>query len=50
MGIEALQQNARFLEEHEVARRAFVAGNRDVVFPYGAYLMRVRYGCACASS
>jgi putative transposase len=47
--IEALQQNARFLVEHEAARRAFVAGSRDVVFPYGTYLMRVRYGCACAS-
>ena len=47
--IQALQQNARFLEEHEIARLAFAAGDRNVVFPHGTYLMRVRFGCACAS-
>jgi putative transposase len=47
--IEALQRNALFLEEHEAARVAFKAGNRDVLFPHGTYLMRVRFGCACAS-
>jgi putative transposase len=47
--IEALQRNALFFEEHEVARLAFEAGRRDVVFPHGTYLMRVRFGCACAS-
>jgi putative transposase len=47
--IEALQQDALFLEAHEAARLAFAAGDRDVVFPHGTYLMRVRFGCACAS-
>ena len=47
--VEALRQNALFFAQYEAARLAFQAGNRDVVFPHGTYLMRVRFGCACAS-
>jgi hypothetical protein len=47
--INALAEEALFRAEHEAARLAFKAGNRDVVFPNGTYLMRVRCGCACAS-
>jgi hypothetical protein len=47
--IEALRINKKFLAGHEAARLEFKSGNRDVVFPHGTYLMRVRYGCACAS-
>ncbi len=35
--------------EHRDAREAWTRGKRDVVFPWGTYLMRVRFGVACAS-
>jgi hypothetical protein len=38
-----------FRAEHERCRQAFITGDRNVVFPNGTYLMRVRFGCACAS-
>lgn len=42
--VEALREYAQFLEAHRTARLAYEAGNRDVVFPRGTYLMRVRFG------
>jgi putative transposase len=35
--------------QHRHARVAWDKGDRGVVFPSGTYLMRVRYGVACAS-
>jgi hypothetical protein len=46
--IEALRINKQFLADHETARLQFNTGNRDVVFPHGTYLMRVRFHCNCA--
>jgi hypothetical protein len=47
--IDALAEEAAFRAEHERCRQAFIADDRNVVFPNGTYLMRVRFGCACAS-
>jgi REP-associated tyrosine transposase len=46
--IEALQRLVSFLEGHREALVRFCLGERDVVFPNGTYLMRVRFGVACA--
>ncbi len=48
--IEALGRLVGFLESHRDALLRFWRGERDVLFPYGTYLMRVRFGVACASS
>ncbi len=48
--IEALGRLVSFLESHREALVRFYRGERDVVFPHGTYLMRVRFGVACASS
>jgi hypothetical protein len=45
--IEALCENKKFFAEHEEARQRFVDGQRDVEFPAGTYLMRVRFGVRC---
>ncbi len=45
--IAALQRDQRWLEAYREAYERFCAGMRDVVFPHGAYLMRVRFGVAC---
>lgn len=42
--IEALQANTQFYEEHREARERFEAGDRDVEFPPGTYLMAKRFG------
>lgn len=36
-----------FLKRYYAAQKKFVDGIRDVVFPYGTWLMRVRYRAAC---
>jgi REP element-mobilizing transposase RayT len=48
--IEALGQLVSFLERHRAALLRFCRGERNVVFPQGTYLMRLRFGVACASS
>ncbi len=48
--IEALGRLVSFLERHREALMRFCRGERNVVFPRGTYLMRVRFGVACASS
>ncbi len=48
--IEALGRLVSFLESHRDALLRFCHGERNVVFPRGTYLMRVRFGVACASS
>jgi REP element-mobilizing transposase RayT len=48
--IEVLGQLVDFLQSHREALLRFCRGERGVVFPHGTYLMRVRFGVACASS
>ncbi|MGC4000004.1 MAG: hypothetical protein QM767_22240 [Anaeromyxobacter sp.] len=48
--IEALQRLKWFLEAHRDALVRFCRGERGAIFPYGTYLMRVRFGAACAAS
>ncbi len=45
--IEALQRRAEFLQAYARARDAFAAGDRDVAFPPGTWLMRRRYNVRC---
>ncbi len=45
--IEAIQRLVSFLERHRDALARFFLGERNVVFPEGTYLMRVRFGVAC---
>ena len=40
----------QFRAAYGEARRRFVAGQRDVVFPAGTFQMRVRFGVRCAPS
>ncbi len=48
--MEALGRLVSFLERHREAMLRFCRGERNVLFPRGTYLMRVRFGVACASS
>ncbi|HYD40010.1 MAG TPA: hypothetical protein VEB43_04215, partial [Anaeromyxobacter sp.] len=48
--IEALQRMASFLQRHRDALVKYCSGEKNVVFPLGTYLMRVRFGVSCASS
>jgi putative transposase len=43
------QQSREWVIQHRHARVAWIDGDRSVVFPRGTYLMRVRFGVACAS-
>jgi REP element-mobilizing transposase RayT len=45
-----LKKLVAFLERHREAFLRYCEGRRNAVFPYGTYLMRVRFGVACASS
>jgi putative transposase len=45
--IEALQRLKSFLNAYRGAWERFSAGDRDVLFPYGTYGMRVRFGVQC---
>lgn len=45
---EALQRLKSFLEAHADALRRWVAGDRNVVFPFGTYWMRVFHRANCA--
>ena len=48
--IEALTRITSFLERHRDALVKYCRGEKDVSFPLGTYLMRVRFGVSCASS
>lgn len=48
--IEAIGRLVSFLEEYRDSVLRYWRGERSVVFPHGTYLMRVRFGVACASS
>ena len=45
---EAERLNREFVREYRAARDAWLAGDRDVEFPAGTYLMRVRFNVSCA--
>ena len=47
--LESIGQLVSFLERHRDALLRYCRGERNVTFPRGTYLMRVRYGVACAS-
>ena len=46
--IELLQRLSSFCREHRDALVRFLAGEREVEFPAGTYLMRIRFGVRCA--
>ena len=46
--IEAAEELVAYLEDYRAAWRRYRAGESDVVFPYGCYLMRVRHGVRVA--
>ncbi len=48
--IEALGRLMSFLQKYRRALSDFREGDHNAVFPHGTYLMRVRFGVACASS
>ena len=48
--IEVLQRCGRFRSAYEAARDAFRAGERNVEFPCGTWMMRKRFNVRCASS
>jgi len=45
--IEALQRLKSFLSAYREAWLSFVAGDRNVRFPYGTFGMRVRFSVMC---
>ncbi len=45
--IESLQRLKNFLEAYRAAWEAFCDGERSVIFPFGTYAMRVRFGVCC---
>lgn len=47
---EVLDQLVTFLERHREALIRYCSGKRTTIFPHGTYLMRVRFGVACATS
>jgi putative transposase len=46
--IEAIQRNKAFLAEYHEARKRWKDGERDVLFPYGTYGLRIHAGVRCA--
>ena len=46
--IEKLQENEAFLTAYREAWSEYCGGSKDVVFPMGTWLMRVRYHVSCA--
>ncbi|MFO0745554.1 MAG: hypothetical protein U1F43_07760 [Myxococcota bacterium] len=45
-----LTAGRRFLEMYDIAKRRFVAGAREVVFPFGTWLMRVIFGAEVSTA
>ncbi len=48
--IECLRRNRMWAEEYSTALAQWRSGDRQVVFPHGTYLMKVRHGAMCATS
>ncbi|MCB9591126.1 MAG: hypothetical protein H6719_00215, partial [Sandaracinaceae bacterium] len=46
--IEAAKEVVMFRESYRACWRRYRAGERDIVWPYGTYLMRVRHGTRVA--
>ena len=46
--IEAIQALGEFLKGHAIALKAWVSGDRSVVFPFGTYLMAILHRAPCA--
>ncbi len=46
--IELLQLLEEFVVNHAVALKEWAGGNREVVFPFGTYLMKVLHRARCA--
>ena len=46
--IASIERMQAFREAYREARAAFLAGDRDVEWPYGTYKMRRIFGCPCA--
>jgi len=46
--INALQRLKEFLNSYRVALKRFADGDRDAVFPFGTYGMRIRFGALCS--
>jgi hypothetical protein len=47
---DPIQRLVVFLKEYAECLRRWRAGNREVVFPYGTYAMRVFHGARCAQA
>jgi len=48
--LAVIRRNKTWLAAYREALGRFVAGVRDVVFPYGTYLMKERFAVACAAA
>ena len=48
--VQALQRIREFEQAHAEARARFVGGDREVVWPWGTWQMRVRYCVPCETS
>ena len=46
--IDALQRLKEFLNAYRVALKQFADGDREAVFPFGTYGMRIRFGALCS--
>ncbi|MFO0746953.1 MAG: hypothetical protein U1F43_14970 [Myxococcota bacterium] len=47
---EYLAERRRFVERHDAAKLRFIAGVRDVIFPFGTWLMRVIFAARVAEA
>ena len=48
--IEALTRKRDFEDAYYRVREAYIAGMREIVWPWGTWLMRVRHGLPCATA
>ena len=48
--IEALAANAAFARDHEDARKSFITGDREAIFPFGTYRFARQFGACCAEA
>ena len=45
--LEAIARDRQFVRDYALARKEWLEGNREVVWPAGTYLMRVRHNVCC---
>jgi len=45
--LEAIARDRQFVTDYVLARKEWLAGNRDVLWPAGTYLMRIRHNALC---